>query len=247
MIHYHGTPIGGSKIDSAKFLVARHALVSFAYPSQLPEVMEYSQSFILDNGAFTAWKKGGRINIMEYATWVNGVYKHPNFDWCIIPDIIDGTEQENQDLVEWWQEHCGHIKSAPVYHLHESFEYLDFLTSHFDVVCIGSSGNWSTPNTPSWWERMTQVMNHICDYDGRPPCKLHGLRMLDPDVFTRLPLSSADSTNAAVNQGSLSRFGSYIPPNAHQRAAVIADRIEQHNSISCWSGQKQSDLFGGAA
>ena len=69
----------------------------------------------------------------------------------------------------------------------------------------------------------------------KPKCKIHGLRMLNPKVFTKLPLSSADSTNAAVNCGSLDRFGIYKPATAAQRAAVIADRIEQHNSAPFWS------------
>lgn len=243
MIHYHGTPIGGSKIEAAKFLVGRHGLVSFAYKDQLSAVMEYCQSFIIDNGAFTHWKKGGKINRLDYANWVNGIYKHPNFDWCIIPDVIDGSEQENMDQVEWWQENCSHIKSAPVWHLHESFDYLEFLSSRFEVVCLGSSGEWSTPNTKPWWDRISKVMDFICDVEGRPPCKFHGLRMLDHDVFTRLPLSSADSTNAAVNQGSLSRFGIYTPPTSGQRAAVIANRIEQYNSSPTWVNLTQTELF----
>jgi len=27
----------------------------------------------------------------------------------------------------------------------------------------------------------------------------------------------------------------YLPPTAAQRAAVIAERIEQHNSTPCWA------------
>ena len=81
---------------------------------------------------------------------------------------------------------------------------------------------------------MSDVMNVVTDDKGRPKCKLHGLRMLNPKVFTKLPLSSADSTNAAVNCGSLDRFGIYKPATAGQRAAVIADRIEQHNSAPFW-------------
>lgn len=58
--------------------------------------------------------------------------------------------------------------------------------------------------------------------------------MLNPKVFTKLPLSSADSTNAAVNCGSKDRFGIYRPVTAGQRAQVIADRIETQNSAERW-------------
>ena len=79
--------------------------------------------------------------------------------------------------------------------------------------------------------------------DGQPICKLHGLRMLNTEVFTRMPLASADSTNAAVNGGTASRFGMYSPAEAWQRANVIADRIEAFNSAAIWEGQMQMDLF----
>ena len=91
---------------------------------------------------------------------------------------------------------------------------------------------------------MSEAMNVICDKDGRPAAKLHGLRMLDPAIFTKLPLSSADSTNAAVNCGALDRFGMYIPATSSQRAAVIADRIELQNSADRWQRVAiQEDVF----
>jgi len=85
-------------------------------------------------------------------------------------------------------------------------------------------------------------MDAICDDQGRPVCRLHGLRMLDPAIFQSLPLASADSTNAAVNGGSISRFGMYTPPSAGQRASVIADRIEAHTSSPIWQRESQTEL-----
>ncbi|MCY1562980.1 hypothetical protein D9M68_1004500 [compost metagenome] len=66
--------------------------------------------------------------------------------------------------------------------------------------------------------------------------------MLDPAIFSRLPFASADSTNAAVNGGSVSRFGMYCPPTAGQRAAVIADRIEAHTSAPIWQREDQIEM-----
>ena len=87
-------------------------------------------------------------------------------------------------------------------------------------------------------------MDAITDEQGRPITKLHGLRIMDPRIFTRLPLASADSTNAAVNSGSISRFGCYLPPTSAQRGAVIADRIEAENSAPVWLNYAgQGDLF----
>jgi len=249
LIHYHGTPIGGSRQDVARFLMGRHALVPFARQDDLPIVQEVCQSYIFDNSAYRYWKQGcGEVPFDDYVDWVKANYQHPGFDWALIPDKIDGDVEQNARLVRDWLR-CGlKAKGVPVWHLHEPLEYLDWLVSNFQTVAIGSSGQWATPGTTAWWQRMAQAMTVCCDSRGRPRCKLHGLRMLDIDIFARLPFASGDSTNAAVNCGSLSRFGSYLPPTAAQRAAVIAERIEAHNSAHVWvAPARQLELTDGAA
>lgn len=239
MIHYHGTPIGGTRQDTARFLMGRHALVSFAYPEDLPIVADVCQSFVLDNGAFTAWKQGKPMDVDGYLKWVHEWNRHPGFDWALIPDVIDGTDAENDELVRRWPKG---LPGVPVWHMHEPTVRLTWLARQFRVVALGSSGEFASVGTTQWWTRMTQAMKAVCDEQGRPFCKLHGLRMLDPDVFSKLPLSSADSTNAAVNSGSLSRFGMYLPPTTAQRAAVIAERIEMHNSAPIFKEPAQEEL-----
>lgn len=244
MIHYHGTPIGGSRQDCARFLIGRHALIPFGRDEDLGAVLESCQTFILDNGAFSHWKKGyGRIDFDGYFEWAKSLHRHPSFDWCLIPDVIDGSESENQDWVHKWARIGSRVRGVPVWHLHESFEYLDWLVNNWEIVAVGSSGQWSTPGTKAWWKRMDEAMRVICDTQGVPKCKIHGLRMLDPEIFTKLPLSSADSTNAAVNSGSLARFGMYKPATSSQRAAVIADRIEHQNSSAIYSVPMTMDIF----
>lgn len=243
MIHYHGTPIGGPRIDVGRFLAGRNALVPFSYPDDLPIVADQCKSFILDNGAFTAWRKGGEIDFNGYVKWISDWCRHPGFDWCIIPDVIDGDESSNDDKILQWNDTEGSKFGMPVWHLHESIERLERLSNNFRIVCLGSSGAWSNPGSEKWWNRMSQVMDAVC-INGIPPCKFHGLRMLDPEIFTKLPLSSADSTNAAVNSGSLERFGMYRPPSVYQRATVIADRVESFNSAPVWvKSSDQKDLF----
>lgn len=214
-------------------------MVSFAYPDHLPTVADVCSTFVLDNGAFTAWKKGGAVDYDAYLEWVDEWRWHPAFDWAIIPDVIDGTEQDNDRMLARWP---SDFKGVPVWHMHESPERLRRLSGFYPLVALGSSGQWPTPGTESWWDRMDEVMPYIVDEHGRPMCKLHGLRMLDPEIFTRLPFASADSTNAAVNSGSVSRFGMYTPPEPYQRAQVIADRIEYHSSAPVWKPRDKTEL-----
>lgn len=243
MIHYHGTPISGPRQDAARFLMGRHALVSFYRPDDLPAVLECCQSFCLDNGAFSHWKAGkGEVDFAAYHRWVQELAGHPGLDWALIPDKIDGEERDNRELVERWLDTGSRVEGVPVWHLHESLEWLDYLVSNFRTVAMGSSGQWSTPGTTDWWGRMAEAMATACDEKGRARCRLHGLRMLNPDIFTRLPLASADSTNAAVNCGNVKRY-TYPSPTSAQRAAVIADRIEAHNSAAVHAQHEQLGLL----
>ena len=59
--------------------------------------------------------------------------------------------------------------------------------------------------------------------------------MLNPDVFSRLPFSSADSTNIAQNIGIDSAWrGTYTPPSKECRALVMRERIESHQATTFW-------------
>jgi hypothetical protein len=236
VIAYHGAPI--TPVDVARQLwTRRHAFVSFEHPEQLEVAAEVAQTFALDNGAFSAWGKGRTVDVPAYAEWVNHWRKHPGFDFAVIPDAIDGDEAENDRLLGWWH-NCGGDLSVdvPVWHLHESVDRFALLCHNFRRVALGSSGVYATPGVPLWWVRIGEAMDRVCDEQGRPPCKLHGLRMLDPTVFSQLPLSSADSTNVARNIGIDAKWdrAPYAPRSKVMRAFIIADRIEHHASAATW-------------
>lgn len=233
MIHYHGTPCGGKRIEAARFLKERHALVPFPRPEDLACVMEVCKSFVLDNGAFTIWKQGGSLDVAGYLEWVHGIYRHPGFDWALMPDSIEGDEAENDAMLADWPDK---ILGVPVYHLHESLDRAERLANEYPIVAIGSSGEWPDPGRKPWWRRMRQVMSVMCDDEGIPKCKLHGLRMLNPAIFSSLPLRSADSTNCAQNGA---RNGAVIDESlsSGQGAIITAWRIEAHNSPAKWDGK----------
>ena len=231
MIHYHGLPISGTHADIIEFSKNRHVLVPFTQPHILPLVANVCSSFCLDNGAFSAWRKGVTINWEDFVTWCSTWCKHPRYDFAFAPDVIGGTERDNMILLA---KYGLRIKDAvPVYHLHESVEYAAKLAARFPRVAIGSSGEWSTPGTASWWSRMVEVLDVLCDSNGHPKTRLHGLRQLNPKIFKDIPYASADSCNAGINAGSKKRF-SYMPPKASQRATVIACMIEGTNSAAAW-------------
>lgn len=218
-------------------------------PEDIGTAAEVCQSFCLDNGAFTAWKSGTPItDWSEYFRWAAEWLQHPGCDFAIIPDVIDGSEDDNNALLAKWHQKVGkrlQFRGAPVWHLHESTARLRWLCEKYDRVCLGSSGKWPTPNASPdspWARRMSEAMEVCCNESGIPLTKLHGLRMLDPAIFCQYPLASADSTNAVRNSSSYTRFGMYVPPNASTRMSIIAERIEKHQSLAVWVRDKQAVL-----
>ena len=232
MIHYHGTPGSGKRIDIPDFLRARHALIPFPRPDDISIAAEVCQSFILDNGAFSAWRAGSPVDDWtDYYSWVGAWKYHPGFDWAIIPDVIDGTEEENDSLLEEWP-HGIHL-GVPVWHFDESLERLEYLASRWPRVALGSSGKYAKVGTPEWWVRAREVFSRICNRDGYPIVKLHGLRMLSSKIITKLPLSSGDSTNAARHPNRvISKLKGYVLPTRGVSMAIIAANIENQTAAS---------------
>lgn len=243
MIHYHGAPLGNTKVEAAKFFAGRHAMVSFAHPGELPVIADVCQSFVLDNGAFTTWKRGKKYCPDKFYEFVSLWYRHPAFEWALIPDVIDGDEDANNELLEDWPEHLRNV-GVPVWHLHESIGRLCGLAFRYPRVALGSSGQYRSPGTQRWWQRIGEALDAITP-QGRPVTKLHGLRMLDPRIFSQMPLASADSTNAVLNHKYLKNFGMYPAPTPSARAEVIAQRVESFQSAPVWAGMpQQEDLLG---
>ena len=238
VIHYHGTGMSGGNAVTQQVIAGRHAFASFSDPAPLEQYVDLCSTFALDNGAFSAWKGGKTPDWEKYYDWVRSLAVAPNFDWAVIPDVINGSECANDSLLDQWP--LGKFIGVPVWHIHESLGRLSRLADEWPRIALGSSGKWSTPRSSSWWNRMGEAMDMLCDRDGRPKCKLHGLRMLDPAIFSKLPLASADSTNVARNICGDKRWerGTYPPGNLIGRGAVLANRIEAHQSAQRWKGNR---------
>lgn len=235
MIHYHGLPMTPA-IDMVKAMRSRHAMVSFEDYRQIEDAAEVCQSVVLDNGAFSAWRAGKRYDFSGYRIWAAHWLKHPAVEWAIIPDVIDGDHEQNAELVRQWD--LNPAMSVPVYHLHEPLSYLQWLMAEFPRIALGSSGQYADPGARAWWDRMAEIMGVVCDEEGHPKVKLHGLRMLDPVLFSHLPLTSADSCNVARNIGIDGAWkGTYTPRSKWVRALVMMDRIEHHASARRWNGE----------
>lgn len=201
------------------------------------------QSFALDNGAFSLWRSGRSVDWDAYYKWAEQWLDHPACDWAIIPDVIGGTEAENDELAAAWP--LGASNGVPVWHLDESIDRLVHLSGSFPRVALGSAAEFdvSTPN--ACVGRLAEALPAISTSRGRPSVKLHGLRMLNPEITSRVPLASADSTNVARNIGIDKLWArAYGPATKEGRADVLIDRIESHQSPDRIDPMEVVPLFG---
>jgi hypothetical protein len=242
MIAYHGGPFSDVMI-AAEVWRKHHAMVSFARPEQIDIAAERASTFALDNGAFSLWKAGQvRPDWTSYYRWVETWRSHPGFDFALIPDVIDGSESENDELLAEWP----FLDGVPVYHLHEPLDRLLRLPNSYSRVALGSSGPYASTCTLRWWDRMHEILNHLCDETGRPLVKLHGLRMLAPAILEHVPLSSADSAMVARNINRDCKWnGTFAPRRRAARAVLLRDRIEDAPCATAWTqfrGDQQPQL-----
>ena len=206
----HGTPITPKRLLPQ--LKGGSFCVSYMNPEQLDECIDLvgkDQILILDNGAFTAWKQGLTLD----DAWWDGFYAWANaaMDRCpqavaVIPDVIDGNEEENLKLIAkaLRQDKLKYPERAmAIWHLNESLEQLEKLFKIFNFVGFGSCQEYDIArNKPgsAYMEKIKEVFAHMnywqMKYKKDRPW-IHMMRGLG--VFHKIGFDSADSCNIAIN------------------------------------------------
>ena len=215
-VHYHGLTINPRSVFDT--LAGRHFCVSFVYPEQVKQAHAIGQSVMLDNGAFTAWRQGKKVDWTGYYDWAEEWLQYRT-TWAVIPDVIDGDEEANDALILEWP-HGD--RGAPVWHLHESIDRLARLCTVWPRVCLGSSGRFRVVGSPAWHDRMTEAMNAVCG-DGPPPAWLHMLRGMAL-AGSHYPFASVDSTDIARNHN-----------RAQNTAVAMANRWDAQQCPAVWT------------
>ena len=225
MIHYHGTPL--TPRSELLKMSGKHFCVSYAEPRDSDFCLTSAQSVMWDNGAFTHYQQGKEPDWEGYYEWVESRIAHPH--WAVIPDVIDGTPEDNLKLAKRWphRRDC----SAVVWHLHEPVSQIGTLLDlGVPKICFGSSGQYWQVGSEVWENRVDEAFNWLAKRGPLPwTHMLRGLSLCGD----RWPFSSADSANVARNHGRTN-----ICP---ERMARRIDSIQ--NPIS-WSLRPQNmELF----
>ncbi len=221
-IHYHGTPI--TPHDVLYSLAGRNFCVSHAHPAQVEIVHRIGQSILLDNGAFSAWKRGYVPDWKSYYAWCDRWLQFPT-TYAIIPDVVDGGSQLQDALLKEWP--YGD-RGLPVWHMDEPLDRLLRLIDEWPKVCIGSTGDYAQVCSDAWHERMTEIWNGVEQRNPRRTPWLHMLRgmQLGNSIY---PFASLDSTNIAQNH--------HLTTNS---APEMADRIDAMQCPGSWRRKRQA-------
>ena len=225
MIHYHGTPI--SPRAQLERMASRNFCVSFAAPQDLKTCLRIGQSVMLDNGAFSVKTRGLPFDLNGFYAWLEPVLAHPH--WAVVPDVIDGTVEQQKDMVSTWP--YRREFGIPVWHLGLPIAYLIELCDDWGRVCFGSAGEYWQIGTPAWCGRMDEAFNALVRAFGSQLPWVHGLRMLGQSAGP-WPLASADSTNVGRN------FKDGIVC-----AECMAQRIDSINPPSLWTERQLQEAL----
>jgi hypothetical protein len=223
MIHYHGTPLTPRR--ELQKMAGKHFCVSFANPGDAEWCLTHGQSVMLDNGAFSFRERGG-LDPVAFAKWVEPRLGHPH--WAVIPDVIDGEEEQQRALVKAWP-HRREL-SAPVWHMGLSIDWLLELSDAFPRICFGSTKQYWQVGSAAWERRADEAFNALAKRGPLP--WVHMLRGLALSG-ARWPFASADSVNVARNFKDAG-----VCPEA------MARRIDAVQNPITWAVRpEQGDLF----
>ena len=211
---YHGTPIGA--LSRNKDVLRGHNLVltwtSYASKVKGERTSDPTQSavahacvagsLLLDCGAFPYWQAQQRghnpkpLDVPAVIEWYRKMIAIGRPTEVIIPDVIMGSECENDTLVRSFP-HDLRDRAWPVWHTEDSLSRLVRLAGKYGRVCVGPMGTHSHVTGKAYTLRMIEVFNAITR-DAPPGTKLHALRGLQL-AGGPFPFAQADSTDAGRN------------------------------------------------
>jgi hypothetical protein len=190
-IHYHGTPMT-PRAELMK-LAGKCFCVPFSDPRDADTCLAIGQSVMFDNGAFSAFTKGKPLDVPGYIEFLRPRLAAPH--WAIPPDVIDGTVEQQQQMMDAWLFPC-HL-SAPVWHMGLPIDYLLKLADEWPRICFGSTSQYWQVGSEEWCRRADEAFNALASKHRHLPW-IHMLRGMNLSG-DRWPFASVDSVNVARN------------------------------------------------
>ena len=199
---------------------------------------------LVDNGAYTHWKKGGTMTpdyIEAFEDWAEEILDRCPQAIAVIPDVIMGSVEQNGKLVE--DTGLDLDRCMPIWHMHEPISYLIALCERFSYVGFGSTAD--APGSDPWHARIKEAFAAIDAWEKETGEVRPRIHMMRAQAFAHLyPFDSSDSTNVAMNhKRQLKVSGSTVaqtaarvdakiqksagPESRHQKARPFLDHVTE--------------------
>lgn len=232
-----GTPVTNreefNKLSNVSFCVSFYNRVRLG--PQLEDCIRIvnassDQILVVDNGAFSAHMAGANLDEAyweQFALWASNIMALCPSAVVVIPDVIGGSESQNDELSDWFFQMCETKcirldveRTMAVWHLHESMERLWDLAGTHRYVAFGSSGEYVDASSPLWRDRILQAfdtVNSRAETFDEPRCWIHMMRF--QSELKNFDFDSSDSTNFARNAHRFKKYGEgYL--------TLVADRLK---------------------
>lgn len=213
------------------FLIGKPILESFWYKREAVAAMEYSPTFFLDSGAFTAFTKNVVIKPDDYADFIHK-HKH-KITVASSLDSIGNAAETYELFLEMKRLGCDVI---PVFHCREDYSYLKrYLDEGHDYLALGGMVPETKPWLAVWLEDLWA--NYLTNPDGTARIKVHGFGMTILDFIKKYPWHSVDSSSWSYG----ARFGAVLVqwPNGDFTWMYLMPR---HGSAKIWGARHYDNL-----
>lgn len=170
---------------------------------------------MLDSGVFSAWNRGGEINVKEYIRYIKD---HKEYLWVYVNvDKIPGkfgekrTNAQVEDSAKVGYDNLqimkGHgLDPMPTFHQGERFYWLERMLKDGDRYIGLATAKDLRPNEQARW--LDQVFSILTNSKGQPLIKTHGLGVTNTQFLLRYPFYTVDSTTWLLTPG----YGQIIIP-----------------------------------
>jgi hypothetical protein len=236
-------------------LSVKHHLESYHYihrQSYINRIRKDQKQVFLDSGAFSAFSKGAKVDIMAYCNYIKR-----NKD---IIEIIDGilcasVLDSIGDAQGTWKnqrimEQQG-VTPLPCFHFGEDERYLEYYIANYEYVTIGGMVPISTPQLRIWLDRIWD--KYLVDGAGRPKVRIHGFGLTSLKLTQDYPWFSVDSSTwvmwAANGFILLPREGKQLNISAHSPTRKKARQhfntfteVEQKHYLKAFENDPYSTL-----
>lgn len=205
---------GASKYE---FLRDRPMLESFWYKERALEAMQYTKTFFLDSGAFSAFTKGAVIDTKEYAAFVREHKAAITIASSL--DVIGDAEASYRTYRQLRDEEG--VDVIPVFHCREDEKWLvRYIKEGARYIALGGMVPESIAYKFTWLDKL--YSRYLTDASGAPVVKVHGFGLTVGRLIERYPWFSVDSTTWLNS----ARFGTIIMnfSGARLEHVAVSDR-----------------------